>query len=508
MKKIFLLVCLSVASLSVLADINDGSKHYVTAEAGIGYSTLTAPNFTAPGFLGGRAQVGYEWNYHQLLFHTGLEAAFMRSALRAKKSGVEDSKHSMVELNLPIMVGGLFGENMYAMGGIRLGLPVWYQTGLTEEKMRPGVNGQLSGEIGWRLQERNSMGGSWSMAQKHELRLGLFMDAGLFNTGLPVKKTHSILVGLKFSALFELFRPRMAPKAAYGKITNPNFSKQSWLNINILNKATRQPINAVLTLHDDNTNEEIRTEVRGGMTKKRARRGQWTLTAQATNFKSDTQTYSLETINGETIDLEFLLENQAKLHVTVTHSVTGKPLNATVTIINADNGAEVETLNTDVNGQIEQQLQEGPHYKVRVQHLGYQAQTIEVQSIGDDIHVALRPMTRGQKMVIHNILFATNKTDILPASRQPLNELYEFLSENPSMRVRIIGHTDAVGSDEANLRLSQGRCDSVKKNMSDRGISESRMETSGRGETEPIDTNDTAEGRANNRRVEFEILSD
>ena len=85
-------------------------------------------------------------------------------------------------------------------------------------------------------------------------------------------------------------------------------------------------------------------------------------------------------------------------------------------------------------------------------------------------------------------------------------ELYTFLDENPELRLRIIGHTDAVGSDAANQRLSEGRAKAVKENLCARGIDKARIETEGRGESEPIATNDTEEGRAQNRRTEFKIV--
>jgi outer membrane protein OmpA-like peptidoglycan-associated protein len=78
------------------------------------------------------------------------------------------------------------------------------------------------------------------------------------------------------------------------------------------------------------------------------------------------------------------------------------------------------------------------------------------------------------------------------------------LKEYADLRVRIIGHTDADGNDASNLDLSQRRAASVKAALAKEfGIDESRMETDGKGESEPIDNNTTPAGKANNRRVEF-----
>jgi OOP family OmpA-OmpF porin len=81
-----------------------------------------------------------------------------------------------------------------------------------------------------------------------------------------------------------------------------------------------------------------------------------------------------------------------------------------------------------------------------------------------------------------------------------------LLAENPEIRIRITGHTDNVGSDRANQKLSEGRANSVRDDLIKRGISADRIEAEGKGESQPITTNDTEEGRAQNRRVEFVIL--
>ena len=89
---------------------------------------------------------------------------------------------------------------------------------------------------------------------------------------------------------------------------------------------------------------------------------------------------------------------------------------------------------------------------------------------------------------------------------QALEDLAQFLKDNPEVRIRIIGHTDDVGKDEANMILSEGRAKSVHDNLIERGIDDSRLEYEGKGESEPIADNSTDEGRQQNRRVEFTIL--
>ena len=108
------------------------------------------------------------------------------------------------------------------------------------------------------------------------------------------------------------------------------------------------------------------------------------------------------------------------------------------------------------------------------------------------------------KWVTHGILFDVNSDNIKPESYGTLKEMADIMKEFTDLKVKIIGHTDADGSDAANLDLSKRRAAAVKVSLTkDFGIDESRMETDGKGESEPIDKNDTPAGKANNRRVEF-----
>ncbi len=108
------------------------------------------------------------------------------------------------------------------------------------------------------------------------------------------------------------------------------------------------------------------------------------------------------------------------------------------------------------------------------------------------------------KWVTHGILFDVNSATIKPESYGTLKEMADVLKEYSDLKVKIVGHTDADGKDDANLDLSKRRAASVKAALAKEfGIDESRMETDGKGESEPIDKNDTPAGKANNRRVEF-----
>ena len=151
-------------------------------------------------------------------------------------------------------------------------------------------------------------------------------------------------------------------------------------------------------------------------------------------------------------------------------------------------------------------LEEGPQYTIHIAQIGYDTLDMEIAHIGDSMNIQLSPVKKGEVFVVRNLFFATNKTRILPTSEEALNDLYMYLARNPQVRIKIIGHTDNVGKDAANQKLSEGRAEAVMKDLIERGLTADRLQAEGRGETQPIDTNDTPEGRQNNRRVEIEIL--
>lgn len=113
----------------------------------------------------------------------------------------------------------------------------------------------------------------------------------------------------------------------------------------------------------------------------------------------------------------------------------------------------------------------------------------------------------GSTFVMKDIFFEFDKSTILQQSYFELMKLISLLETYPQMKIEIRGHTDAKGSDAYNLRLSENRAKAVADYLIMKGVNEKRLRSKGYGKALPIDTNDTEEGRANNRRVEFKILS-
>ncbi|MFO7940681.1 MAG: OmpA family protein [Bacteroidales bacterium] len=120
--------------------------------------------------------------------------------------------------------------------------------------------------------------------------------------------------------------------------------------------------------------------------------------------------------------------------------------------------------------------------------------------------IPLQKIRTGERIVLRNIFFETDAYQLKEESSVELQKVIAFLEKNPSLKVEISGHTDNVGSDTYNQELSENRALSVFNYLLDKGIAKNRLTYKGYGESDPIATNDTEEGRAKNRRTEMKIL--
>lgn len=112
----------------------------------------------------------------------------------------------------------------------------------------------------------------------------------------------------------------------------------------------------------------------------------------------------------------------------------------------------------------------------------------------------------GEIQLLEPIQFETGKSTIKPVSFPILDEVVSLLKARKDLNIGVYGHTDSVGSDAMNLTLSKNRAAACVKYLVEKGIAASRLISEGFGETKPVDTNDTVEGRAKNRRTEFKVV--
>lgn len=472
---------------------------------------------------------------------------------------------NMLEIGIPVMFGAQFSRYYFLLGAkVHYGLPMGYShkgqyditvddpayidpygmgiydlNGQTNQKMsfkQPDIS--LAAEVGLDLDE-------WLQAQPDKkakkakvkpgerlpfgrqnihYRVALFAEYGVLNTnGTPkanpvdfdakaveVKNSNTLLamngdtklnnlfVGAKFAIQFEV----------PGKKERPVPPPPAYAIYSVVDSETNQPLEKALI--ETRATESGKIAMREkqitpkGLRQKHAL-GNFTVDVKAENYYPATQTFDIEEV-GTTEYVTIAMRHRPVLRVRVTNKETGLAVPATVQILRADVADPAYNLATDsATGATKQMLEEGPKYSLHIAQMGYDTLDMAIANIGDSLNIQLVPVKKGEVFIVKNLFFATNKTRILSRSEEALNDLYMYLARNPQVRIKIIGHTDSVGKDEANQKLSDGRANEVMKDLIERGISADRLQAEGRGETQPIDTNDTEEGRQNNRRVEIEI---
>ena len=137
------------------------------------------------------------------------------------------------------------------------------------------------------------------------------------------------------------------------------------------------------------------------------------------------------------------------------------------------------------------------------QRMESQRKQIETATQGTGVEVQKTQDNRLKVMIPGDISFDPGRADIKPNFRPVLDQFAQSLVQNPATVIQIIGHTDATGNDAANIQLSRDRANATRDYLASRGVTTNRITTDGRGEREPVASNDTEAGRARNRRVEI-----
>ncbi len=200
---------------------------------------------------------------------------------------------------------------------------------------------------------------------------------------------------------------------------------------------------------------------------------------------------------------------------TVRNKKTQQPLAANIELVNLNSmNGKSQIQRADENGEVMLALPLRRNYAFNVSEDGYlfysqSMQLANENNITDPIilDIDLEPIEVGAQMELYNIYYETDSFRILPQSKPELNKLVDFLMNNRGLKVEIQGHTDSSGSPESNMELSKRRAKSVVDYLVENNISVSRLEFDGYGDTKPIASNETSEGRRQNRRTTIKITA-
>ena len=200
-------------------------------------------------------------------------------------------------------------------------------------------------------------------------------------------------------------------------------------------------------------------------------------------------------------------------------SKTGKPIAAKIIYEQLPEGKEIGIAQSDPEtGEYEIHLPGGYLYGVRAEADGHISsnQNLDLTKVTKDgeirsQNIRLDPLELAKiepdaSISLNNIFFDFDKSTLKAESFPELNRIVKLMSERPTLEVEISGHADATGPEEYNMDLSKRRAQSVVRYLTDKEVATTRIKVSFFGETKPIETNATREGRSKNRRVEFKIL--
>ncbi|HUZ60601.1 MAG TPA: OmpA family protein [Hanamia sp.] len=192
---------------------------------------------------------------------------------------------------------------------------------------------------------------------------------------------------------------------------------------------------------------------------------------------------------------------------------TKEGLPSTVILTDVNTRQIVSKLQTDEDGNYLITLPVGKDYAFNVHRKGYlfYSENYDMSGTAPDsvftADIPMEPIEANAKVILKNVFFDTKKTNLKPESISELDNVVRLMNENPNMKVRISGFTDNVGTPADNLKLSTGRALSVVNYLLYKGVRKDRLSYKGFGETNPIATNDTKQGRALNRRTELSVVS-
>lgn len=308
----------------------------------------------------------------------------------------------------------------------------------------------------------------------------------------------------------------------YAEINKQESAKVLLVTGIVTDSATGKPVEVKIRVTDRATVEEISTHISNSST------GKYTLVLdEGKNYdlifssqKFGTRYVNLDLTNvKEYKEIErniALVAQNRVVDLNIIDAETKKGLNAKIRLINLDSRDEI-TLDENAcrDGHYSVKLKEGNIYNLEINKIGYvftdnQILVPTAEQIKNDsilsFEINLRPIKEGDKLILKNIYFATDESKPLETSKEELNKVITFMKQNTTAIIEISAHTDDVGNDDYNLKLSEKRAQEVVNYLLVNGVPTARLKAKGHGKNLPISKGISTEERQENRRVELKIL--
>ncbi len=287
------------------------------------------------------------------------------------------------------------------------------------------------------------------------------------------------------------------------------------LELDILDKETNEPVTVNIKLIDPITGEETDMGTSDQLSTKLESGKKHTISVDAEGY--DNAVMELRYDKYGTLSKSLYVSKTkpklvaTSLKLTVLDENTKKPIKSMIMAINVTDPNDHKNSLIALNDFAPEAypLEVGNKFEILITKEGYFNKTLKIEATKvEDIErvVMLTPIEIGKSIVVDDLLFKTGKTELDERSFRILDQLVDFMNQNPTIKIELQGHTDSDGSEASNQILSEGRAQAAVDYLSRKGIAVNRLVAKGYGETTPIATNNTPEGKAKNRRVELKIV--
>jgi len=292
----------------------------------------------------------------------------------------------------------------------------------------------------------------------------------------------------------------------YDLIVPPKAPPKGIIAGKVYDAETDKPLGATVSFPGDTAVESTTSDPSTGLYRIELDEGTYRIRVAKKGYKSKDIPVEVTAKKTALLDVAMVKRVVAKGDLTgkVTDVATGKALGANLRFPGTKLPKTASSLSTGI---YKATLPPGT-YTVEVVADGYVPQALPVVIEKNRTVIQnFELLKKGGKITLRGINFDTGKATIKPISYPILDQAVQLLKKNPKVRVEIQGHTDSVGSDSYNQRLSEARANSVYKYLVDHGIDPARLSARGYGESMPIADNRTRNGRTQNRRIDFQILA-